>query len=153
MSLDPKKVVFNRRLSLAEAVNVYSILMETLREGGDEDTYYYVSVGEDTDLFIEGISSDEVYWMARKLSVEDKHAVTALIEYPAFWDGLKDHLYNCGINDYKRYQVFTKNDLMGEGTRVWEEYLGESEEDAYEFFSKVLMIEDIVSILEMEDEV
>lgn len=152
MSLDPKKIVFSRKLSVDEAVKAYLILTETI-DSKEEDLYYYIIVEENFDLFIEAISSDEVYWMANKLSVEDRHAVICIIEYPSFWEDLKDHLYNCGINDYKRYQVFTKNDLMGKGSRVWEEYLGESEEDAYTFYKKILMIEDIVSIIEMEDEI
>lgn len=153
--VDPKKIVFNRKLSLAEAVQAYSILVETLGHDRDESMYYYVIVEKDfiENLFIEAVSPEEVHWMANKLSITDRQALVCIIEYPSFWEDLKDHLYVCGINNYKRFSVFTKNDLMGEGNRTWEEYVGKDEDDAYYFYSKILLIEDIVSIIEMEDEV
>jgi len=151
--LDPKKVVFSRQLSLTEAVQAYSILMESLRYDDTNQMYYYVIVEEDFNLFIEAVDSKEVHWLANKLSVEDRQALVCLIEYPAFWEDLKDILYMCGINDYKKFSVFTKNDLIGEGNRVWEEYLGDDESDAYHFYSEILLVEDIVSIIEMNDEI
>lgn len=153
MKLDPKKVVFSRKLSLNEAVQAYSILLESVRNDRDDGTYYYVIVEPNFDLFIEAVSSEEVHWLANKLMVDDRDALVCLIEFPSFWEDLKDHLYICNINDYKRFSVFTKGDLMGEGSRVWEEYLGENERDAYEFYTEILMIEDVISIIEMEDEI
>jgi hypothetical protein len=151
MRLNPKKIVFNQKISLSEAINVYKILLEVIEEW-DESLYYYVYIKKDFDIFIETIHQDEVYWLASKLSVDDRDAVVCLMEFPSFWEDLKDHLYNCSINDYKRYSVFTKSDLMGSEDRTWEEYLGDNEEDAYIFFNSVLMIEDIVSIIELDDE-
>jgi hypothetical protein len=93
-----------------------------------------------------------VYWLAEKLNSTDRDALMCLMEYPYFWETLKDILYDNKINDYKRYSVFTKNDLMGSGNRTWEEYLGEDYKDAEEFFQDILLIEDVISIIEIEDE-
>jgi len=155
MRLDPKRVVFNRKLSLTEAVQAYSILVDTLKDSKDKGMYYYVIVQLDfiDNLFVEAVAPEEVHWLANKLSVDDRQALVCIMEFPSFWEDLKDHLYNCEINNYKRFSVFTKNDLMGEGNRVWEEYIGEDEEDAYYFYSNILLIQDIVSIIEMEDEI
>jgi len=153
MKLDPKKVVFNKKLTLTEAVRAYTILNETLMLDNQEMYYYYVFIRNDFDIFIETIENVEVYWLANKLEVTDRQAVMCLCEYPTFWENLKDHLYLCEINDYKRYSVFTKGDLMGTDDRTWEEYVGKDEEDAREFFTNILMIQDIISIIQSEDEI
>lgn len=153
MKLDPKKVVFNRKLTLTEAVRAYTILNETLILDNQEDYYYYVIIRDDFDIFIETLQNVIVYWLANKLEITDRQAVMCLCEYPTYWEDLKDHLYNCGINNYKRYSVFTKGDLMGTDDRQWEEYVGEDEEDAREFFTNILLIQDIISIIESEDEI
>ena len=36
--------------------------------------------------------------------------------------------------------------------RTWDEYLGENEIDATEFFRDILLVEDIVSVIQMDDE-
>jgi len=59
----------------------------------------------------------------------------------------------CGINNLKKYSVFTKGDLMGTDDRTWEEYIGEDENDALQFYTDILLIEDILSIIESEDEI
>jgi hypothetical protein len=59
----------------------------------------------------------------------------------------------CGINNLKRYSVFTKGDLMGTDDRTWEEYIGEDESDALQFYTDILLIQDILSIIESEDEI
>lgn len=153
MKLDPKKVVFNKKLTLTEAVRAYTILNETLMLDNQEMYYYYVFIRNEFDIFIETIENVEVYWLANKLEVTDRQAVMCLCEYPTFWENLKDHLYLCEINDYKRYSVFTKGDLMGTDDRTWEEYVGKDEEDAREFFTNILMIQDIISIIQSEDEI
>lgn len=153
MKLDPKKVVFNKKLTLTEAVRAYTILNETLMLDDQEMYYYYVFIRNEFDIFIETIENVEVYWLANKLEVTDRQAVMCLCEYPTFWENLKDHLYLCEINDYKRYSVFTKGDLMGTDDRTWEEYVGKDEEDAREFFTNILMIQDIISIIQSEDEI
>ncbi len=153
MKLDPKKVVFNKKLTLTEAVRAYTILNETLMLDNQEMYYYYVFIRDEFDIFIETIENVEVYWLANKLEVTDRQAVMCLCEYPTFWENLKDHLYLCEINDYKRYSVFTKGDLMGTDDRTWEEYVGKDEEDAREFFTNILMIQDIISIIQSEDEI
>ena len=154
MKLDPKKIVFNRKLSLSEAVQAYTILNETLFLDEQDAYYYYVIIKNEFDVFIETLNDTEVYWLANKLGVTDRQAVVCLCEYPTFWEDLKDHLYMCGINDYKRYSVFTKGDLMGTDDRTWEEYIGEDENDAKEFYSDILLIQDIISVIEQtEDEI
>lgn len=154
MKLNPKKVIFNRELTLPEIVKAYTILNDVLFVSDQSSYYYYISIKDDFDISIETLSDVEVYWIAAKLNVTDRQAVICLCEYPTFWEDLKDHLYVCGINDYKRYGVFTKGDLMGTDDRTWEEYIGESEQDAMEFYSEILLIEDIVSIIEQtEDEI
>jgi len=152
MRLDAKKIVFNKALDLEEAAKVFIILKETLDLSLIKDNYFYVYIRKDLDLFIETLSDIEVYWLADKLSITDRQAVICLIEYPYFWEGLKDMLHLNSINNYKRYTVFTKNDLMGEGNRTWEEYLGESHEEAVEFFRDILLIDDVISVIEMDDE-
>lgn len=152
MKLDPKKIVFNKPLTLSQAIQAYTILTEVINEDDIEDKFLYVYIKNDFDLFVESLEDSEVKWIARKLGVEDRDAVMCLMEYPYFWENLKDHLYNCRINGYKRYSVFTKADLVGDWDRTWEEYIGESEEDAYEFYKKILKIKKIVSILEMNDD-
>jgi hypothetical protein len=42
---------------------------------------------------------------------------------------------------------------MGTDDRTWEEYVGKDEEDAREFFTNILMIQDIISIIQSEDEI
>ena len=153
MKLDPKKIVFNRKLSLSEAVKAYTILNEILLLDDNESHYYYVIIKDQFDIFIETINDVEVYWLANKLQVTDRQAVLCLCEYPTFWEDLKDHLYMCGINDYKRYSVFTKGDLMGTDDRTWEEYIGSDENDAMQFYTDILLIDDIISVIEIEDEV
>jgi hypothetical protein len=153
MKLDPKKIVFNRKLSLSEAVQAYTILNETLFLDDRESHYYYVIIKDQFDIFIETLNDVEVYWLANKLQVTDRQAVLCLCEYPTFWEDLKDHLYMCGINDYKRYSVFTKGDLMGTDDRTWEEYIGSDEDDAMQFYTDILLIDDIISVIEIEDEV
>jgi len=153
MKLDPKKIVFNRKLTLSEAVKAYTILNEILLLDDRESHYYYVIIKDQFDIFIETINDVEVYWLANKLQVTDRQAVLCLCEYPTFWEDLKDHLYMCGINDYKRYSVFTKGDLMGTDDRTWEEYIGSDENDAMQFYTDILLIDDIISVIEIEDEV
>ena len=153
MKLDPKKIVFNRKLTLSEAVKAYTILNEILLLDDNESHYYYVIIKDQFDIFIETINDVEVYWLAKKLQVTDRQAVLCLCEYPTFWEDLKDHLYMCGINDYKRYSVFTKGDLMGTDDRTWEEYIGSDENDAMQFYTDILLIDDIISVIEIEDEV
>ena len=153
MKLDPKKIVFNRKLTLSEAVKAYTILNEILLLDDLESHYYYVIIKDQFDIFIETINDVEVYWLANKLQVTDRQAVLCLCEYPTFWEDLKDHLYMCGINDYKRYSVFTKGDLMGTDDRTWEEYIGSDENDAMQFYTDMLLIDDIISVIEIEDEV
>lgn len=153
MKLDPKKVVFNRKLTSTEAVQAYTVLVEIIdveREAGS--VYYYVFLRDEFDMMIETVPSEEVYWMAGNMQISDREAVMLMVEYPGFWEDLKDILYACRINDYKRYNVFTKNDLMGEGDVTWEEYIGESEKDALIFYRDILQVKDIVSIIEMDDE-
>jgi len=152
MKLDPKKIVFNKALNLEEAIRVFSVLMEVIDSSSMDDNYFYVYVRDDFDLFVETVSDIEVYWLAEKLNSTDRDALMCLMEYPYFWETLKDILYDNKINDYKRYSVFTKNDLMGSGNRTWEEYLGEDYKDAEEFFQDILLIEDVISIIEIEDE-
>jgi L-rhamnose mutarotase len=153
MKLDPKKIVFNRKLTLSEAIKAYTILNETLFLDDRDSHYYYVIIKNEFDIFIETINDVEVYWFANKLEVTDRQAVMCLCEYPTFWENLKDHLYMCGINDYKRYSVFTKGDLMGTDDRTWEEYIGSDENDAMQFYTDILLIDDIISVIEIEDEV
>jgi hypothetical protein len=138
---------------LTEAVQAYTVLVEIIdtdREIGS--VYYYVFLRDEFDMMIETVPSEEVYWMAGHLQISDREAVMLMVEYPGFWEDLKDILYALRINNYKKYNVFTKNDLMGEGDVTWEEYIGESEEDALRFYRDILQVEDIVSIIEMEDE-
>ena len=153
MKLDPKRIVFNKSLTLSEAVRAYTILNETLFLDDQDSQYYYIIIRDEFDIFIETISDVEVYWIANKLEITDREAVMCLCEYPTFWDNLKDHLYMCGINDYKKYSVFTKGDLMGTDDRTWEEYIGEDESDALQFYTEILLIEDILSVIESEDEI
>jgi hypothetical protein len=153
MKLDPKRIVFNRRLSLSEAVKAYTILNETLFLDDHDLYYYYVIVKNDFDIFIETINDVEVYWLANKLEITDRQAVMCLCEYPTFWEDLKDHLYMCDINDYKKYSVFTKGDLMGTDDRTWDQYIGSDEEDALQFYTEILLIDDIISVIESEDEI
>jgi len=152
MRLDAKKIVFNRPLDLEEAVRVFTIMKEVIDYSTIDDNYFYVYVKKDLDIFIETISDIEVFWLADRLGIDDRQSLVCLIEYPYFWENLKDILYYNKINNYKRYTVFTKNDLMGEGNRTWEEYLGESHEEAVEFFRDILLIDDVISVIEMDDE-
>jgi hypothetical protein len=152
MRLDAKKIVFNRPLDLEEAVRVFTIMKEVIDYSTIDDNYFYVYVKKDLDIFIETISDIEVFWLADRLGIDDRQALVCLIEYPYFWENLKDILFYNKINNYKRYTVFTKNDLMGEGNRTWEEYLGESHEEAVEFFRDILLIDDVISVIEMDDE-
>jgi hypothetical protein len=138
---------------LSEAIKAYTILNETLFLDDRDSHYYYVIIKNEFDIFIETINDVEVYWFANKLEVTDRQAVMCLCEYPTFWENLKDHLYMCGINDYKRYSVFTKGDLMGTDDRTWEEYIGSDENDAMQFYTDILLIDDIISVIEIEDEV
>ena len=152
MKLRPEKIVFHRSLTLREAVDAYTILREIIDPKSINDNYFYVYVRKNLDLHIETVSDIEVYWCATKLEIDDRQALLCLVEYPYFWESLKDMLYYNGINDYKRFSVFTKNDLMGTGNRTWDEYLGENEIDATEFFRDILLVEDIVSVIQMDDE-
>ena len=152
MRLDAKKIVFNRPLELDDAIKVFSAMKEVVDYSTMDDNYFYVYVKKDLDIFIETISDTEVIWLADRLGVNDRQALICLIEYPYFWENLKDFLHMNQINNYKRYTVFTKNDLMGEGSRTWEEYLGESQEEAVEFFRDILLIDDVISVIEMDDE-
>lgn len=52
MKLDPKRIVFNRKLSLTEAVKAYTILNETLFLDEQELYYYYVIIKGEFDIFI-----------------------------------------------------------------------------------------------------
>lgn len=153
MKLDPKRIVFNRKLTLTEAVKAYTILNGTLSLDDHDSYYYYIILKNDFDIFIESINDVEVYWLANKLEITDRQAVMCLCEYPNFWEDLKDHLYICGINDFKRYSVFTKGDLIGSDERTWVEYIGSDEEDALQFYTDILLIDDIISVIEIEDEV
>ena len=57
------------------------------------------------------------------------------------------------INGYKKYSVFTKGDLMGTDDRTWDQYIGSDEEDALQFYTEILLIDDIISVIESEDEI
>jgi len=152
LRLKSEKIVFNKPLELSDAVKALAALKEIVSVSEIKDNYLYVFVKENHDLYIETIPDIEVLWIADRLGVSDRQAVVCLMEYPGFWDSLKDLLYLCKINNFKRYSVFTKNDLMGTGNRTWEEYIGESEEDAREFYEHILLVDDIVSIIKMDDE-
>ena len=152
MRLRAEKVVFNKALTLEEGIKVFSILKEVIDPASVDDNYFYVYVRKDYDIFIETVSELEVFWIANKLGVSDKQGLICLMEYPYFWENLKDHLHNCRINNFKRYMAFTKADLMGESNTSWEEYMGESNQDAHEFFSDILMMEDVISVIEVNDE-
>ena len=57
MKLDPKKVVFNRKLSVSEAVQAYTILNENLfLDEQDAYYYYYVIIKNEFDVFIETLN-------------------------------------------------------------------------------------------------
>ena len=152
MRLQVEKIVFNKPLELSDAIRAYSILKEIIDSSEIKDNYFYVFIKENYDLYVETVPDLEVFWIADRLGISDRQAVLCLMEYPSFWDSLKDLLYLCKINDFKRYSVFTKNDLMGTGNRTWEEYIGESEEDAKEFYEHILLVDDIISIIKMDDE-
>ena len=152
MKLRPEKIMFDKPLNLKESVAAFTILKEVIDPASIKDNYFYVYVKDNYDLFIESVADIEVYWFANKLQVDDREALLCLVEFPSFWETLKDILYINGINNYKRYTVFTKNDLMGTGNRTWEEYLGENDADAWEFYRDILLVQDIVSIIEMDDE-
>lgn len=152
MRLQVEKIVFNKPLELSDAIRAYGILKEIIDSSEIKDNYFYVFIKENYDLYVETVPDLEVFWIADRLGVSDRQAVLCLMEYPSFWDSLKDLLYLCKINDFKRYSVFTKNDLMGTGNRTWEEYIGESEEDAKEFYEHILLVDDIISIIKMDDE-
>tara|TARA_B100000902_G_scaffold43254_1_gene50960 strand:+ start:4557 stop:5030 length:474 start_codon:yes stop_codon:yes gene_type:complete len=152
LRLRSEKIVFNKPLELSDAIKALTALKEIVDVSEIKDNYLYVFVKENYDLYIETIPDIEVLWTAERLGITDRQAVVCLMEYPSFWDSLKDLLYLSKINNFNRYSVFTKNDLMGTGSRTWEEYIGESEEDAREFYEHILLIEDIVSIIKMDDE-
>ena len=103
-------------------------------------------------MYIEAILSNEVDWVVSEMGITPRESVVMMCEYPTFYETLKEHLYNCGINGYKRFSVFTKSDLTGEGDRTWEDFIGYSEEDATKFYRDVLLVKDIVSIIEHDDE-
>ena len=42
---------------------------------------------------------------------------------------------------------------MGTDDRTWEEYIGSDENDAMQFYTDILLIDDIISVIEIEDEV
>jgi hypothetical protein len=153
MKLDAKKVVFSKPISLYEAALIYSSIAEEYnKEGGLDNFYYYVGIEDTANVYIEAILSTEVNWVSKELDITPRESVVMLCEYPDFYETLKDHLYNCGINDYKRFSVFTESDIMGEGSRVWEDYIGRTQEDAMEFYRDILLIKDIVSIIEHDEE-
>lgn len=152
MRLDPKKIVFNKPMSLSQAIKAYSILDEVIDATQLGDDYIYVHIKEGFSFNVETIEKNEVDWLSKELGVTDREAVICIIEYPGYLEDLKDHLYNCRINGYKRYSVFTKADIMGDWDQTWEEYIGVSEDDARFFFKNILKVDGIVSILEMDDE-
>jgi hypothetical protein len=150
--LQADKIVFNKPLDLIDAVKALSSIRDSIDVSLIKDNYFYVFIKDNFDLYVEPIPDIEVYWTANMLNVDDRQAVICLMEYPGFWDSLKDILYYNKINNYKRYSVFTKNDLMGSGSRVWEDYIGKNEEEAKEFYRDILMVEDVISVIKMDDE-
>jgi len=152
LGLQADKIVFNKPLDLIDVIKALSSIKESIDVSLIDNNYFYVFIKDDFDLYVEPVPDTEVYWTANMLNINDRQAVICLMEYPGFWESLKDILYYCRINDYKRYSVFTKNDLMGSGNRVWEDYIGENEEEAKEFFRDILMVEDVISVINRDDE-
>jgi len=153
MKLDAKKVVFSRPISLYEAALIYSsITNEYAEDPSSNNYYYYVGIDSIANVFIESLPSVEVEWVSKEMNITNRESVIMLCEYPNFYELLKDHLYNCGINGYKRYSVFTKSDLIGDNDRTWEDFIGYSEEEAMVFYKDILMIKDIISVIKHDDE-
>ena len=152
MNFDPNKIVLNRVLTVEEGLAVYHIMRQLLEQDEDNMFYYYISVTEESHIDVQSIRSEEVNWLAKKLDVKPRDAVICICEYEGFWEDLKDILHYNDINDYKRYFVFTKSDIIGEGDQEFTEYIGTSEEEAMEFYRDILMIDDIVSVIEDDNE-
>lgn len=152
MNFDPKKIVLNRVLTVEEGLAVYHIMRDILSKDEDGEFYYYITVTEDSLIDVQSVRSVEVDWLSKKMNIKKREAVICICEFDGFWEDLKDILHFNQINDYKRYFVFTKEDILGEGDQDFTEYIGTSEEDAMEFYRDVMMVENIVSVMPDEDE-
>lgn len=152
MKINTDKIVLECFLTDDEIIKVAPYIRRSIKNEELLENFIYIYADSIYSIVIHTIPDVDVYWLAGKLEVEDRESVMCLSNFQGFWSELKDVLYLNKINDYKRYGVFTKGDLIGSGERTWEEYVGESEEDAMEYFSDILEIKDIQSIIEIRDE-
>ena len=155
MRLDPKKILTSRRFNTEEVLSAYEIMRNLMDAKDADEFYYYIDTDKNgmAHVFVTGIY--EVEWLAKKLNCRPKQALMCINEYPGFWEELKDTLNSVGVSGYdKRFLVFTKRDLMNDSNNFGshEEYVGDSKEDAMEYFKKVLGVADVISIIEDEEE-
>lgn len=155
MRLDPKKILTSKTFSVEEVLSAYSIMMKLMEAKDADKFYYYIDTDNEGFAHVFVTNVEEVEWLAKKLNCKPKQALMCINEYPGFWDDLKDILNLVGVSGYdKRFFVFTERDLFSDefNPNSHEEYVGESKEDAMEYFRDVVNISDIISIIEDEEE-
>jgi hypothetical protein len=152
MSIDQSKIVFSRELSEDNAYRIYSSVTDVLEKYNTNNNYFFIDLEVDFGVNIISYDSDEVQWLSNQLECTDREAVVCIYYYDGFLEDLKDVLYINGINDYKKYYVVTKAELI-DGTDInYGDYIGKSKEDAFYYFENIVGAPEIVSIQEDYEE-
>lgn len=150
MNSTTDRVVFNRDLNPDEYLSVTFFLMGFMQKYEDDDLYFYVEVSENIDLTITTYRAEEVQWQARELMCTDHEAVISITEFEGFYEDLNMLMWSCGINNLNRYVAQTSYTLE----RDYDPHIciAKNEKDAYYYFSRVLQLEDIITIREDNEE-
>jgi len=146
MKLNQNRVVFSRDLDEQKAYLVYSSLEDVLDKYNTNNNYFFIDLDIDFGVSIISYDPDEIQWLARELGCTDRESVICVYYYDGFLEDLKDVLYINGINDYKRYYVVTKEELLSGKDIDYGDYIGKSKEDAMFYFENIVGAPEIISI-------
>ncbi|MEJ6794604.1 MAG: hypothetical protein QNK68_06305 [Flavobacteriales bacterium] len=152
MKLNQNRIVLSRDLDEDKAFLVYSSLENVLNRYNTNNNYFLIDLDVDFGVSVITYDPDEIQWLARELGCTDREAVICVYYYDGFLEDLKDVLYINGINDYKRYYVVTKEELLDGKDVDYGDYIGKSKEDAFFYFENIVGASEIISIQEDYEE-
>jgi hypothetical protein len=152
MKLNQSRIIISRDLDEDKAYLVYSSLEDVLKRYNNNNNYFFIDLEVDFGVSVIAYEPDEIHWLARELECTDREAVICVYYYDGFLEDLKDVLYINGINDYKRYYVVTKEELLGGKDIDYGDYIGKSKEDAFFYFENIVGAPEIISIQEDYEE-
>lgn len=152
MKLNLDRVIFSTELDEYNAFRINQSIKPILERYNTNNNYFFVDLDLSFGLNILTYDPDEVQWLARKLECTDREAVYSIYYYDGFLEDYKDILYENNINDYKRYTVMTISNLNNGEELDYGDYIGESIEDATDYFNNIVAVPDIIKIIEHDEE-